>query len=76
MAEVEDGIPHRLYKNDSVPMPESSSPDSFFTGHSTFSAPGNLRTFFQRVLESMPAGSPDMTTVRMARGSDGAGGRG
>ena len=58
-----------------VPMLESSSPASVLIGHSTFSAPGSLRTFFHSVLESTPAGSPEMTTVRIARGSVGPAGR-
>jgi hypothetical protein len=38
-------------------------------GHSTLSAPGSLRTFFQSARCSSPAGRPEMTTVRTASGS-------
>lgn len=56
------------------PVVGSSSPDALLTGHSTFSAPSSFRTFFQSVFESTDEGRPEMTTVRIANGSDGAAG--
>jgi hypothetical protein len=48
----------------------SSWPESMFPGHcNILSAPSSLRTFFHNDFESMAAGKPEMTMVRIASGS-------
>lgn len=46
-----------------------SSTSLIFAGHSTFSAPSYLRTFFHNDFESMVEGNPEITIIRIARGS-------
>lgn len=57
-----------LIEGQDTPVEASSEP-FIDTGHSTFSAPSYLRTFFQSALESTPDGRPEMTMVRIASGS-------
>ena len=69
---------HRLYSTCKCPetikgkrkIPvDGSSPPVVLAGHSTFSAPSNLRSFFHSVFWLIEDGKPDTTIVRIARGS-------
>ena len=57
-----------MHKDSPIPV---LSPLSVCIGHSTFSAPSHFRNFFQRDLESMVLGRPEITIVRIASGSEG-----